>query len=108
MLRDAPPSNAGRVKPGTLVGDRYHVITEIGRGGFGAVFRARHTGTGQEVGLKVLTAGGGDDTPVRRFFREARVTSALRHPNTIRVFDFGQEDDGLVYLAMELLRGRSV
>lgn len=94
---------------GQLIADRYVVERKIGRGGFGAVFAARHTGTGQEVALKCLnTAAGVEDVTLRRFFQEARVTSGLRHPNTIRVFDFGQDDSGLLFLAMELLSGRSL
>ncbi len=92
--------------PGEVVGGRYQIEEPIGQGGYGQVFRARHLGTGQDVGLKVLIPQGGDETfTVKRFFLEARVTSGLRHANTIKVFDFGQEDSGLVYLAMELLFG---
>lgn len=106
LLVDPPRIDASRVEEGTLIDGRYVVETLIGRGGFGSVFRARHTGTGQQIALKCLsTIGEHDDTHLRRFFQEARVTAGLRHPNTIRVFDFGQDDSGLVYLAMELLDG---
>src|SRR5690606_12372510 len=95
--------------PGSVIGGRYVVQREIGRGGFGCVFAALHSGTGQEVALKVIShLGETDNVLVRRFFQEARVTSGLRHPNTIRVFDFGQDDSGLFYLAMELLIGRTL
>jgi serine/threonine-protein kinase len=60
------------------------------------------------VALKVLTAVEEDRTAVLRFAREARITAALTSAHTVRVFDFGQEDDGCLYLAMELLAGRTV
>jgi serine/threonine protein kinase len=106
LLVDAPRIDSSRVEAGTLVGGRYVVEDLIGKGGFGSVFRARHTGTGQPIAIKTLTtAGEYDALHLRRFFQEARVTAALRHPNTIRVFDFGQDDTGLIFLAMELLDG---
>jgi serine/threonine-protein kinase len=109
LLVDPPNVDARTVVPGTVIGGRYVVQREIGRGGFGCVFAARHTGTGQEVALKVIShVEGIDDVLIRRFFQEARVTSGLKHPNTIRVFDFGQDDSGLIYLAMELLNGRTL
>ncbi len=109
LLLDAPNVDARTVVPGTIIGGRYVVQREIGRGGFGCVFRARHTGTGQDVALKVIShVESLEDVIIRRFFQEARVTSGLKHPNTIRVFDFGQDDSGLIYLAMELLIGRTL
>ncbi len=109
LLVGAAPSDPTRIRVGDLIAGRYEIEKVVGRGGFGAVFQARHTGTGQGVALKVLAAGGDDDElALQRFFVEARVTSGLRHPNTVRVFDFGQDDDGLVYLAMELLHGHTL
>jgi serine/threonine-protein kinase len=106
LLQGAVRSDADRVKPGTVVAERYQVTGILGKGGFGAVFKARHAGTGQDVALKVLSGGEADDqVALKRFFHEARVTAGLKHPNTIKVFDFGQDDDGIVYLAMELLVG---
>jgi serine/threonine protein kinase len=106
LLLDAPNADARTVVPGTVIGGRYVVQREIGRGGFGCVFAARHTGTGQEMALKVIShVDSIEDMIIKRFFQEARVTSGLKHPNTIRVFDFGQDDSGLIYLAMELLNG---
>jgi eukaryotic-like serine/threonine-protein kinase len=109
LLVDAPNVDARTVVPGTVIGGRYVIQREIGRGGFGCVFAARHTGTGQEIALKVIShADSIEDMLIKRFFQEARVTSGLKHPNTIRVFDFGQDDSGLIYLAMELLNGRTL
>ncbi len=96
-------------EPGAVIGGRYEIEKLIGRGGYGQVYQARHQGTGQPIALKVLLPQLGADTfAIKRFFLEARVTSGLKHPNTVRVFDFGQEDSGLVFLAMELLTGRTL
>jgi len=109
LLVGAPRSDASKVKPQMVIAERYRVEGTLGRGSFGAVFEATHAGTGQPVALKILSGGEQDDElALRRFFQEARVTSGLRHPNTIRVFDFGQDDEGLVYLAMERLAGRTL
>jgi len=95
------------VKPGDVVAGRYRIIGLLGRGGFGAVCSAEHTGTGQAVALKYLAIdpASTDDDVVKRFFQEARITSSLRHANTVRVFDFGQSDNGALYMAMERLHG---
>jgi serine/threonine protein kinase len=98
----------GSVRVGQIIAGRYVIERQVGKGGFGEVFAARHNGTGQLVALKCLNTSGVEDITLKRFFLEARVTSALRHPNTIRVFDFGQDASGLLYIAMELLSGRTL
>ena len=95
--------------PGTLIGGKYKILKQIGRGGFGAVFRCQHIGTGQDVAVKVLALPGGEnDVVFQRFFLEARSTAGLGHPNTLRVFDFGQDQTGACFLVMELLDGRTL
>jgi eukaryotic-like serine/threonine-protein kinase len=72
----------------------------------GAVYRAEQAVLGRRVALKIVNRDrhvGGDT--VQRFRREAKALSALNHPNTVRVFDFGSTDEGLLFLAMELLEG---
>jgi len=84
----------------------YRLKARIGGGGMGDVWLARHDPLDRPVALKVLREGAArDEGAVRRFVREARAASRLRHPNTIRVFDFGASDDGVFYIAMELLDG---
>ena len=91
---------------GDVVADRYRVTGVVGRGGFGAVYAAEHTGTHQAVALKMLTAGGEDDSEASaRFYREARITAGLSAPNTVRVFDVGRAQNGPLFIAMELLKG---
>ncbi|MBI2377644.1 MAG: protein kinase [Deltaproteobacteria bacterium] len=102
-------AEAAPLAPGTVIADRYQILRPIGRGGYGWVFEARHSGTGQTVALKVLRQNfDPDDLAVRRFVQEAQVTAGLRHPHTVRVFDVGQDDAGVLYLAMEMLEGHSL
>lgn len=94
---------------GTVIGGRYRVEKVIGQGGFGAVYQAVHTATADRVAIKVLRADVQQAADVStRFRHEAKATSRLKHPNTVRVFDFGQIDDGNLYLAMEFLEGKTL
>ncbi len=94
---------------GDLIGGRFRVLEVLGTGGFGTVYRAVQENIGREVALKFLTpAIASDPINVERFRREAYHVSQLRHPNTITVFDYGQTDEGLVYMVLELLKGRSL
>lgn len=95
---------AGRVLSG-----RYRLIEVIGRGGMGAVYRAHHLLMDKGVAVKVLRQElASDPEAVARFHREARSASRLDHENIIRVSDFGQTDDGLLFLVMELLDGENL
>ncbi|MBI5607751.1 MAG: protein kinase, partial [Deltaproteobacteria bacterium] len=108
LMSEPPAVDVDKVAvPGAIIDHRYQLVRLLGKGGFGAVFAAKHTGTGHEVALKILHATD-DLAMLKRFFREARVTAALRSRHTIRVIDFGQDDQGVTYLAMELLKGRTV
>jgi serine/threonine-protein kinase len=85
------------------------IEARVGSGAMGAVYRAQQAGLSRPVAIKILNRDrslAGDT--VQRFRREAQAMSALHHPNTVRVFDFGSTDEGLLYLAMELLEGESV
>lgn len=94
---------------GSIVNDRYEVVTSIGEGGMGMVYKAIDQRSGDTVALKVLHRDiSGDERTVRRFFSEARVLASLTHPNIIRLYDFGRTSDGLLYIAMELLSGKPV
>ncbi len=96
--------------PGAVVGGRYRVLGELGRGGFGVVLDAIHVTTGHPVAIKVMTPVAGVDGQelARRFFHEASTTSRLSHPSTVRVFDFGQTEEGDLFLAMERLNGETL
>ena len=95
---------------GTVIAERYRIDRVIGRGGFGTVYAGRHLATGQDIAAKVLRRGSNDESNLlQRFLQEAQVTASLTHPNTVRVFDFGQDaQTGVIFLIMELLNGRSV
>ena len=109
LVSRPPKADLDALTPGTLIGGKYKIIKQIGRGGFGSVFRCQHIGTGQDVALKVLSLPGGEnDVVFQRFFLEARSTAGLGHPNTLRVFDFGQDANGACFLVMELLDGRTL
>lgn len=109
LVSRPPKTDIDALTPGALVGGKYKILQQIGRGGFGAVFRCQHIGTGQDVALKVLALPGGEnDVVFQRFFLEARSTAGLGHPNTLRVFDFGQDASGACFLVMELLDGRTL
>jgi predicted Ser/Thr protein kinase len=85
---------------------RYEILGEIGRGGFGVVYRAQDPVMRRNVAIKVLTSVS-DPALLARFRSEAGTTGNLRHKNIITVYDFG-EHDGQPFLVMELLEGRSL
>jgi hypothetical protein len=94
---------------GRTLNHRFLVEDKIGEGGFGAVFRGKQIATGREVALKILHPHNvADETIVARFRREAEACSRLRDPHTVITFDFDETPDGILYLAMELLRGQSL
>ncbi|HYG68255.1 MAG TPA: protein kinase, partial [Anaeromyxobacteraceae bacterium] len=83
----------------------YEVLSVIGRGGVGTVYRGRHRGSGRLAAVKVLAPGPAvDPTAARRLAREFEVLRTLDHPNVVRVYDAGVAD-GHAWLAMELVEG---
>lgn len=90
----------------------YEILESLGRGGMGAVYRAREVTLGRPVALKVLDpAAAADPHEMARFEQEARATSALNHPHIIQVFDFDSAEwqgTRRHFIAMELVEGRSL
>jgi serine/threonine protein kinase len=88
---------------------RYELVEELGRGGMGVVYLARHVALSRLVAIKKLEIiGTRDDLSfAERFLREARMTSALSHPNVVTVHDFF-EHEGAAYIAMEYAAGGSL
>ncbi|MEM9187691.1 MAG: protein kinase [Myxococcota bacterium] len=89
--------------------DRYQVVSVLGTGGFGTVFRARHVVLDQFVALKILHPDRARDSDMaRRFLQEAKAAAAIGNPHIVRVVDAGTTEDGRYFLAMELLEGRGL
>ena len=90
---------------GTRLGP-YEVLSPLGAGGMGEVYRARDTRLGRDVAIKVLPAAlASDPERLKRFEREARSASSLNHPNIVTIYDIGSSDS-ISYIAMELVTGR--
>jgi len=86
----------------------YEIISPLGAGGMGEVYRALDTRLGREVAVKVLPAEySSDPERLSRFEQEARATAALNHPNILAVFDIGRQNDS-PYIVSELLEGESL
>ena len=94
---------------GEVLGDRFEVIRPLFEGGMGCVYEGRQLGLDRKVALKTLQPLLSTDSDwLARFHRETQITQRLTHPNTVRVYDAGQTDDGVPYIAMELLEGRTL
>jgi serine/threonine protein kinase len=92
---------------GTRLGP-YEIVTPIGAGGMGEVYRARDTRLGRDVAVKVLPAEfAADPGRLRRFEQEARAVAALNHPNILALYDVGSHDGG-PFVVTELLKGESL
>src|SRR5258708_29975112 len=95
--------------PGTVLDDTYRLDVKIGEGGFGAVFHGEHLPLRRPVAIKVLRpshAAAAED--LARFRREGIAACRITHPNAVEVLDFGVSSNGIAYLVMELLRGRTL
>jgi serine/threonine protein kinase len=93
--------------PGKRLGS-YEILSSIGLGGMGEVYRARDLKLGREVAIKVLAPEVASDSErLRRFEQEARAASSLSHPNIVHIYDVG-ESEGIRYIAMELAEGRTL
>ena len=91
---------------GTVLQGRYRVEEQIGSGGMGTVYRAVQVPFERHVAVKVLAKEHSDDESItRRFAAEALIISRLRHPNTLKPYDFGKTSDGRLYIVTEYLQG---
>lgn len=105
------PSHAsrdeGRFAPGVLIAERYRIISLLGRGGMGEVFRADDLTLGQPVALKFLPESTIDRSTLERFRNEVRTARRISHPNVCRVYDIG-ETNNQVFLSMEYVDGEDL
>ena len=93
--------------PGTRLGP-YEILSAIGAGGMGEVYRARDTRLQRDVAIKILPAALAGDASFReRFEREARPVAALNHPHICALYDVG-EDGGAAFIVMEHLEGETL
>jgi len=87
---------------------KYRILAKIGEGAMGEVYRAHDPQLNRHVAIKTIASSFGRDADFRkRFQREAQAAAQLNHPHIITVFDFGEED-GITYMAMELLEGKDL
>ena len=96
---------------GKLLDKKYRIVRELGRGGMGAVFEAKHTATGRRVAVKVITSElmKRDARAVARFQREARASGAADNRHIVQVLDAGLEEvSGAPYLVLEYLVGQDL
>jgi len=97
-----------RFAPGTLIASRYRIISRLGKGGMGEVFRADDLILGQPVALKFLPESArGNVNLLARFYDEVRIARQIAHKNVCRVYDIG-EIEGQPYLSMEYLDGEDL
>jgi hypothetical protein len=104
---EAPPSSSEPAGPGRRIGARYEVVSELGRGGMGQVYRVQDAVSGRHLALKQLFAQGDERRAAHAaalFEREFHVLSQLSHPHVIEVYDYGIDELGPFY-TMELLDG---
>ncbi|HET8539733.1 MAG TPA: serine/threonine-protein kinase [Anaeromyxobacter sp.] len=109
-LRSAVPASPATALVGKVIADRYRLLSVLGQGGMGSVYKAEHIRMGKALALKILRGDfAQEDGAVERFRDEAQIVSRLSHPHTIAVFDFGEIDDGSgFYLAMEYVPGKDL
>jgi len=93
-----------RVRKARQLG-QYTLEGQIGAGGMGVVYRARHALLKRPTAIKLMSRRKTNERMLRRFEREVQLTSQLSHPNTITIYDYGRTADGVFYYAMEYLDG---
>ena len=98
------PSDSGKHPAVPARIGHYTVTGKLGQGGMGIVYAARDERLGRSVALKTMSSLGGDETARKRFEREARAAASVNHPNICQLYEIG-EDDGELFIAMELLEG---
>ncbi len=97
------------MESGTIIGGRYRVVREVGRGNFGVVYLTDDLDTGESRAVKVLLDWAAKNESIRhRLRREAKLASHLHGPHVVRIYDCAEAADGTVYLVMEYLAGREL
>ena len=113
QLKDRPSPNPAptpgiQFQRGQVVAKRYSVLNLVGRGGMGCIYKVHDNVLGEDVALKTLLPQfARDQAVVERFFNEAKIARKLTHPGIVRVHDIGSAD-GILYISMEFLGGKSL
>src|SRR3984893_18588511 len=94
---------------GNVLDGQYQIEALLGKGGMGAVYRARHILLGDRVAIKLLPPEMRSNTEwLRRFQREGQAARRFRHPNAVTVYDLRTSSDGAIYLVMEYVEGNTL
>ncbi|HWO08707.1 MAG TPA: serine/threonine-protein kinase, partial [Polyangiaceae bacterium] len=104
-LPDIAPA---RCEPGDVIAGKYRLVSLLGEGGMGAVWRARNMDLDVEVALKLIRAESTVTEATDRLLREAQAAAKLIDPGIVRVFDFGRSEHGNPFIVMELLEGEDL
>lgn len=95
------------LSPGKMLGTHYKIIRQLGKGAMGIVFEVERVTEKKRFAAKIMLSSG-DKTTLLRFAREAKLLSKLHHPNLIAIYDIDVTDRGVLYLVMELVKGRTL
>ncbi|HTJ44996.1 MAG TPA: serine/threonine-protein kinase, partial [Kofleriaceae bacterium] len=109
--RAGPSASAGTAPDlaGKEIAGRYRILAKLGEGGMGAVYRGEQISLKRKCAIKLLKPElSADPGLVRRFNAEAELVAKLSHPNVVNIYDFGQDVDGSLFIAMEFIDGRSL
>lgn len=94
---------------GSTIAGKFLILSAVGEGAMGSIYKAEQTTLGKLVCIKVLHPHlSGDRTISKRFHREARAASRIKHPNAINIIDFGTAEDGTHYIAMDFIDGQDL
>src|SRR5262245_31212609 len=108
-----PDPHAATPAPGSIFEGRYEILSELGEGSFGRVYKAKQLSTAQPVAIKILRRGSGDseaslERQIERFRRERHLCAELSHPNIVRLIDSGESDPGGLYAVFEFVPGKTL
>jgi len=108
-----PATNPNTAEAPTIIGreiaGRYRIQSKLGEGGMGAVYKAEQISLKRTIAVKLLRPEvASSQLLLRRFNAEAEAVAKLSHPNTVNIYDFGQDSDGTLFIAMEFIEGQSL
>ncbi len=103
------PPPGGDMLIGRTLADRFRIVAKLGEGGMGAVYKAEHTKMDRLCAIKILSPQVvADAEAVARFNREANMSSKIEHAHAVTIYDYGEAEGGLIYLAMEYIEGETL